>query len=129
MIVGIGVDLIETERIIEALSRNEGRMKSKLFTEAEREYCEGRHTPPLHYAARFAAKEAFSKAVGTGMAQGLKWREIEVLNLPGGEPVLHAHGVAAELMKRRGATRVLVSLSHSKTAAVAVVVLENGEAG
>lgn len=84
---------------------------------------------PLHYAARRGRGRTFSKAVGTGMTQGLKWREIEVLNLPGGEPVLHAHGVAAELMKKRGATRVLVTLSHSKTAAVAVVVLENGEAG
>ncbi|MDX2175463.1 MAG: holo-ACP synthase [Candidatus Sumerlaeia bacterium] len=124
MVVGVGVDLIEAERITEALGRHPERMKARLFTDGEQAYCEGRHTPALHYAARFAAKEAFSKAVGTGFTGNLKWREIEIENLPGGEPVLRLHGVAAELAARRGADRCHVSLSHSRGMAVAVVLLE-----
>lgn len=124
MIVGIGIDLVEVQRIEEALSRHEGRMKTRLFTDAEQAYCDSCHTPALHYAARFAAKEAFSKAVGTGMTNSLKWREIEIVNEPSGEPILRPAGVATELMAARGATRVHVSLTHTKGVAAAVVVLE-----
>ena len=127
MIRGTGIDIVEIERIEAALARHEGRMKERLFTESEQAYCEARHTPLLHYAARFAAKEAFSKAVGTGMSGGLRWRDIEIVNLPSGEPVLRAHGVAAELIQRRGAVRAHVTLSHSRTVAVACVVIESDE--
>ena len=124
MIVGIGIDLVEVQRIEDALGKHEGRMKSRLFSDAEQAYCDACHTPSLHYAARFAAKEAFSKAVGTGMTNGLKWKEIEILNQPSGEPILMPAGVATELMAARGATRVHVSLTHTRGMAGAVVVLE-----
>ncbi|MCB2154591.1 holo-ACP synthase [bacterium] len=125
MICGTGVDIVEIERIAAALERHEGRMKRRLFTDHEREYCEARHTAVLHYAARFAAKEAFSKAVGTGMTRGLGWKDVGVENLPSGEPRLELSERAMELMAERGAKRAHITLSHSHTVAVAFVVIED----
>lgn len=124
MTKGIGIDLVDVARIAQAFERHEARMKARLFTPAEQAYCDARLTPTLHYAARFAAKEAFSKAIGTGFTLGLKWTEIEVVNLETGEPTLRVTGRAAEAMRERGATRAFVSLTHSTTAAAAVVLLE-----
>jgi holo-[acyl-carrier protein] synthase len=125
MIRGIGIDVVELDRIEKALARHEGRMKTKLFHELERAYCEARHTPVLHYAARFAAKEAFSKAIGTGMTRGFGFKDVWVENLSSGEPVLRLSDRARELAAERGATRFHVSLSHSNTSAAAVVVIED----
>ena len=125
MIQGTGVDIVEIERIEAALSRHEDRMKRRLFTESERAYCEARHTPVMHYAARFAAKEAFSKAIGTGMAQGLGWQDVAVVNLPTGEPRLELSPRARTLLEERGANHAHVTLSHSHSVAVAVVIIED----
>lgn len=78
MIRGIGIDIVATDRMQAALERHSGRMKERLFTAAEIAYCDARHTPVMHYAARFAAKEAFSKALGTGMAKGLAWKDFSI---------------------------------------------------
>jgi holo-[acyl-carrier protein] synthase len=123
LISGIGVDIIEVNRVEEKLKRTPG-LKEKLFTGVEISYCEGKHSPALHYAARFAAKEAFMKALGTGWSEGIKFSEIEVHNLESGQPVIEVSGRARELFEARGLSRVHVSLSHLKTYAVAIVILE-----
>lgn len=125
MIRGIGIDIVATDRMAEALERHAGRMKTRLFTEAEVAYCDARHTPVLHYAARFAAKEAFSKALGTGMAKGLGWKDFSIENAPGGEPIAVLSPNGRAMMERRGATRAMVSLAHDKGVAVAVVAIED----
>lgn len=125
MIRGIGIDIVATDRMSEALERHGGRMKTRLFTPAEIAYCDARHTPVLHYAARFAAKEAFSKALGTGMAKGMGWKDFSVENAPGGEPIAVLSDNGRAMLARRGANRVHVSLAHDKGVAVAVVAIED----
>ena len=125
MVRGIGIDVIEIARIEKALERHPERMKARLYTADERAYCEARANPLLHYAARFAAKEAFSKAIGTGMARGFGWQDAAVLNHEGGEPHVVLSPRGEEFLRARGAARVHVSLSHSNTVACAVVVIED----
>ncbi len=118
MPISIGIDIIEVDRIREALARRP-RMAARLFTEREREYC-GRHADPApHYAARFAAKEAAAKALG----RWLRWQDIEVLNDEGGRPRVILHGEAAAAADIALGARALVSLSHSRDYAVATVLL------
>ena len=123
MIVGVGVDLIEIERIAAALAKRP-RLAERCFTEAEAAYCLSRAFPPQHFAARFAAKEAVGKALGRGMT---RWREVEVVRGRGAPTVaLHAH--YAEWAARLGVTRIHVTLTHSKGMAVAVAVAERDPA-
>lgn len=123
MIVGIGVDIVETSRITEALEKYGERFQRRIFTETEIAYCTARPARMIeHFAARFAAKEAFSKALGTGMAAGVAFRDIGVVNRPGGKPELVLTGQAA---LRAAGMRSYVTLSHQRTTAVAVVVLES----
>ncbi len=121
MVVGVGVDIVEVSRIERALERYGERFLHRVFTEVEREYCEqfGKQRA-LHYAARFAAKEAFAKAVGTGMV-GLRWRDVGVVNGRLGKPELL---LSDEVARRYPGCRFHVSLSHTATHAVAVVVVE-----
>lgn len=126
MIVGIGTDLAEVERIAAALAEYGEQFERRVFTDEEIAYC--RRTPRRmaeRYAARFAAKEAFSKALGTGMRMGVAWRDIGVRRALGGRPVLELRGRAAELC--RGMVAHL-SITHTDTTAMAVVVLEQGPA-
>lgn len=123
MIFGVGVDIIEVARVEDKLSRTPG-LKERLYTPVEIAYCESKKFPFQHYAARFAAKEAFMKALGTGWSRGVKFSEIEVRNLDSGQPVLEVYGRARELCQEEGITRAYVSLSHLQTKAVATVVLE-----
>jgi holo-[acyl-carrier protein] synthase len=123
MIYGVGTDIIEVGRVEQKLARTDG-LKKKVFTETERVYCESKHRPALHYAARFAAKEAFLKAMGTGWSSGHKFDEIEIVNDSLGKPELFVHGKVREFCAARGVTRMSVSLSHVKEMAAAVVVLE-----
>lgn len=123
MIFGVGVDIIEVDRVEDKLSRTPG-LKERLYTPVEIAYCESKKFPFQHYAARFAAKEAFMKALGTGWSRGVKFSEIEVRNLDSGQPVLEVYGRARELCQEEGITRAYVSLSHLQTKAVATVVLE-----
>ena len=121
---GIGVDICRVERIAESLARFGDRMRKRLFTPDELAYCE-RHKDPLpHLAARFAAKEATSKALGTGMACGVGWTQIEVLQPGGRVPEIRMTGVALERFNALGASRSHLTLSHDGGMAVACVVLE-----
>jgi len=124
MIAGLGLDIVSIERVGAMLERHGGRAKARLYTETERAYCESMPKPVLHYAARFAAKEAFVKALGTGFSSGLRWRDIGIVHDERGKPELVVEGTAAEAMRGRGADRAHVSLTHDPLHAAAVVVLE-----
>jgi holo-[acyl-carrier protein] synthase len=121
MIIGIGIDQVQIERI-----RNVSpRLFTRVCTEAEREYCEKFGDGKFErYAGRFAAKEAISKALGTGIAAGVNWTDIEILPTPSGAPVARLHNAAAARMEQLGATRVHVSITHDKVTASAVGILE-----
>ncbi|HKQ58705.1 MAG TPA: holo-ACP synthase [Candidatus Eisenbacteria bacterium] len=121
---GIGVDVVKVERIVESLARFGERMEKRLFTDGELEYCR-RHKDPLpHLAARFAAKEAAFKAIGTGLSNGVGWKHAEVIQ-PGGQvPRLQFSGVALERYQAMGCTSSHLTLSHDGGLAVACVVLE-----
>ena len=123
MIFGAGTDIIEVQRVEEKLLRTEN-LKTKLFTPTEIAYCESKHRPALHFAARFAAKEAFLKAMGTGWSGGHKFSEIEVVNNATGKPELVVHGKVKEFCEAHGIGAMEVSLTHIKDVASAVVVLE-----
>jgi len=124
MIIGLGIDLIEISRIEESFDRHGERFRDRVFTAAEAAYCDGQAAPALHYAARFAAKEAFSKALGLGIANGISWPEIGVMNDEWKAPRLILTGRAAQLAAERGVWATHVSLTHTDTMASAVVVLE-----
>ncbi len=122
MIVGIGVDLVKIDRIDRAGKNHEGFLE-RLFTDREREYCSRQKFPAQHYAARFAAKEALLKAIGTGWSAGIKWTDMEVLHGEGGGPILNLSGRVKDLMDLKGVKQALLSYSHDEGYAVAQVVL------
>jgi len=129
MIIGIGVDLVEVARMERAIARHPERLVKRVFTEIEQRECSNRHRPAMHYAARFAAKEAFLKAVGLGLRGGMRWRDIGVVHAPSGKPSLVVQGRAAERMRQLGAERAFVTLTHTDDHACAVVILEGKEPG
>ena len=126
MILGIGIDVCDVARLRRALSGAAGtRFRARVFTDAEQAYCEARSRGRFaSYAARFAAKEAAMKALGTGWANGIGWRDFEVVRDREGRPNLALHGKASALARRRGMGRWLLALSHDGGAAVASVVVE-----
>lgn len=124
MIVGTGVDLTEVPRIAASIERFGERFLNRIFTEAERRYCDSKQNRTERYAARFAAKEAGMKAIGTGLRFGITWHDVEVTREPGGRPTVAFHGKAAEFAQRLGVKRVSLSLSHTETMAIAHVILE-----
>ncbi len=128
MIYGVGVDLIHVPRIEDALNRWGDRFISRVFTPAEAELCRKRAFPPSCFALRFAAKEAFSKALGLGMRQGLRWKDIEVFHHPGGKPDLRIHGRSSEICMQVGITHMHLSLSDEKGYGTATVILEQEDA-
>lgn len=123
-ITGLGVDIVEIERMREALARRP-RMKERLFSEEERAYCEQRNKPEIHYAMRFAAKEAVLKALGTGFS-GMRFRDVEVLRDERGRPVPKLSGKAAKVAEAAGVVEMHLSLSftHSTAVASAVAITE-----
>jgi holo-[acyl-carrier protein] synthase len=123
LIFGAGTDIIEVQRVEDKLVRTES-LKTKLFTPTEIAYCESKHRPALHFAARFAAKESFLKAMGTGWSGGHKFSEIEIVNNALGKPELVVHGKVKEFCAAHGIGAMEVSLTHIKDVAAAVVVLE-----
>lgn len=126
MIVGIGTDLIEIERIAQSVERFGEAFLQRVFTPGEIAYCRGkRKTSAESFAARFAAKEAGAKALGTGISRGVGWKELEVRRLPGQRPELHLSGRAAEVASRLGIRRIALSLSHSRGFSIAMVVAED----
>ena len=126
MILGLGIDLVEVARIEQALAKGE-RFTRRLFTAGETAYCSRHKEPARHFAARFAAKEAGMKALGTGWSNGVGWKDFEVRHDPHGRPHLYVTGRAAEIAHALGATHATISLAHDGGAATAVVVIE-GEA-
>ena len=124
MIVSIGIDIIEVRRVREVLKRTPS-FAERVFTEAERAYCDSRGVvAPQHYAARFAAKEAALKALQTGWRGGISWHDVEVAAHDSGAPYLVLHGVAKDLMENSGASKAHLSMSHTAEHAIAEVVLE-----
>ena len=125
MILGLGVDIVEIDRMRQMIATTGERLINRIFTEGEARYALARAEPALHFAARAAAKEATYKALsGNQLARAVGWREIEVCLREDGAPYLVLHGRAQERATELGVARVLISLTHSKAAAVAVVVLE-----
>ena len=124
MITGIGIDVIQNDRIRDSIQRFGDRFLNRIYTEAEMEYCRKCAQPEIHYAARFAAKEAAFKALGTGWAAGVKWKDVEVVKLPSGKPELHLYGEALTHATSAGAKQFFVSLTHDQSVSCAVVVLE-----
>ncbi len=124
MIVGIGIDAVDLDRFERSLDRYGKRILERLYTPYEQEYCEVFSSPLEHYAVRFAAKEAFLKAIGTGKAAHIRWRDIEILNEDSGKPYMRIHDSAEEKCSSLGGKHLHVSLSHSRMVAIAVVVLE-----
>ena len=125
MIVGTGIDIAEVPRIRETIARHGERFLKRVFTEGEIQYCESKANRVERYAARFAAKEAGMKAIGTGWNQGVRWRDIEVSRKPGGRPTLLLHGKAAEFAAKLGAHNIALSLTHTAEQAMAQVILES----
>jgi holo-[acyl-carrier protein] synthase len=125
MIVGTGIDIAEVPRIAEAISRFGDRFLRRVFTEGEIKYCDAKANRVERYAARFAAKEAGMKALGTGWNHGVRFRDIEVRRQPGGRPAIAFHGKAAEFAAKLGAVHVALSLSHTAEQAIAQVILES----
>jgi holo-[acyl-carrier protein] synthase len=124
MIYGIGVDLVNTERIEMVIDRWGERFTGRVFTSQEIAFCSRRAFPPQAYALRFAAKEAFSKAIGLGMKKGLRWKDIEVYHLSSGRPCLRLHGRAFELCRKEEIICSHLSLSDEEDYGIAMVVLE-----
>lgn len=124
MIVGIGVDLCEVDRIEAAIARHGERFLARIYTEAERRYCESKANPMERFAGRFAAKEAAMKAIGTGWRRGVGWRDFDVSRAPSGQPVIVFGGVARTIAEQLGVNRALVTITHTKSMALAQVVLE-----
>ncbi len=125
MIVGSGVDIAEVDRIRAAAERYGSRFIERIYTPVEIAYVERRRAGRWErYAARFAAKEAGMKAIGTGWRRGVRWRDFEVTNLPSGKPTLKLHGVAAQFAARLGVNNIALSLTHTASEALAYVILE-----
>ena len=124
MIYGIGVDLVHIPRIERVIKRWGGRFVDRIFTPEESERCLARPSPYSAFALRFAAKEAFSKAMGLGMRKGLRWRDIEVFNHSSGKPGLRLHGVPSRLCSEESISGIHLSLSDEGEYCVAMVVLE-----
>jgi len=127
VIVGVGLDLCEVGRVRRLLEKDRERFVRRVYREAEIAYCDARRRPELHYAARFAAKEAFLKALGRGWRLG--WTQLEVVRGASGKPDLRLTGKAAEAAERRGVTRVHLTLTHTAEMAAAVIVLEGNQDG
>jgi holo-[acyl-carrier protein] synthase len=125
MIVGTGIDIAEVPRIEASIARFGDRFLRRIFTEAEIRYCESKANRVERYAARFAAKEAAMKAIGTGWNHGVAWRDVEVCRQPGGRPTIEFHGKAAEFAAKLGAVHIALSLSHTAEYAIAQVILES----
>ena len=123
-VIGIGVDLVECARIERSLERFGNKFLHRVFTDGEIAYSMSMKFPSRHLAARFAAKEAVSKAFGTGIGKSMGWRDIDIRKKPSGEPFLIFSGPAQELAKNRGVTSAFVTLSHIEHQAIACIVLE-----
>ena len=124
MIAGTGIDMVEIARIQHAMDRYGKRFLDRVYLDAEKAYCLRKRNSAESFAARFAAKEAAAKALGTGIRHGVNWLEIEVVREPSGKPSIRFHGRAAQTAERMGVVRSMLSITHTGTLAMASVVLE-----
>jgi holo-[acyl-carrier protein] synthase len=127
MILGIGSDLAQVERIRKSIAQYGDRFLNRVYTERERAYASSKANSAERYTARFAAKEAGMKAIGTGLRRGITWKDFEVVNETSGQPTLRLSGVALEISARMGVERISISLTHTAETAFAVVILEDGK--
>ena len=125
MIIGTGIDIVEVPRIAQSIERFGDRFLNRIFTEAEIRYCQSKANRNERFAARFAAKEAAMKAIGTGMRGGVTWKDFEVGREPSGRPTMLLHGKAAKVAELLGGRRTHLSVSHTEQHAVAYVLLED----
>ncbi|MGA2645173.1 MAG: holo-[acyl-carrier-protein] synthase [Candidatus Sulfotelmatobacter sp.] len=125
MIVGTGIDIAEVPRIRRSIERFGDRFLQRVYTAGEIQYCDAKANRAERYAARFAAKEAAMKALGTGWNHGVRWRDCEVVRMPGGRPSISFHGRAAEFAAQLGVRNAALSLSHTEEQAIAQVILES----
>jgi holo-[acyl-carrier protein] synthase len=125
MIVGMGVDLAEVDRIREAIGRYGRRFIDRIYTPGEIAYVERKANRFERYAGRFAAKEAGMKAIGTGWKRGVRWQDFEVANLPTGRPTLKLHGEAARIADQLGVKLISLSITHTAQLGMAQVILED----
>jgi holo-[acyl-carrier protein] synthase len=126
MILGVGTDLAEVKRIRDSVTRFGDRFLNRIYTEAERKYALSKANWAERLAARFAAKEAGMKAIGTGWSHNVSWRDFAVINEPSGRPTLRLSGAAAEIARNLGVKVLSLSLTHTAEVAFAVVILEDG---
>jgi holo-[acyl-carrier protein] synthase len=124
MINGVGIDLVDVNRMKKLLAKWGGRFTERYFSQREIEYCQRKAISAIHFAARFAAKESFLKSLGIGLGMGVALREIEVINDSQGKPDLVLHGQAQQLIREQGIRKVHLSLTHTSECAAAVVILE-----
>ncbi len=124
MIHGTGVDIIEISRIKNSIQKYSGKFEERVFTSKEIDYCRSKADPSKHFAARFAAKEAVLKSLGTGMAQGIAWKDMEILNQESGRPVLSLSGKCRELFNSLKLKDIHISITHDKRYAVAQAIAE-----
>jgi holo-[acyl-carrier protein] synthase len=126
MVIGTGIDVVEIERVARSIERYGSRFLERVYTAAEIAYCQRkRRNAAESFAARFAAKEAGAKALGTGIGFGVTWRELEVGREPAGRPLLLLHGRAAEIAAFLGVRRSSLSITHTRTQSMALVILED----
>ena len=123
-VLGVGIDIVEVERIQHSLDRFGERFLHRVFTAGEIAYCQSMKYPARHFAARFAAKEAVSKAFSTGIGKAMGWRDIDVHRYESGQPFVVLEGGAKELASQRNVSAVWISLSHTDHHAAAMIVLE-----
>ena len=126
-ILGIGTDIVEVSRIEKLLHEKRKEFLARVFTPTEIDYCRGKARPEIHFAARFAAKEAFMKAIGTGWAKGVGFNQIGVCNTEDGKPVLEIDGEAKAVLDGFGPSFLWLSMSHTREYATATVVIEASE--
>jgi len=125
LIVGTGIDIAEVERVRRAIERFGGRFLQRIYTAGEMRYCDAKANRFERYAARFAAKEAAMKALGTGWNHGVRWVDCEVVRMPGGRPTISFHGRAGEFASKLGVKNTALSISHTAEQAIAQVILES----
>ncbi|MBN2541964.1 holo-ACP synthase [bacterium] len=123
-ILGVGIDIIETARVQKVIDRYGSHFLTRVYTDDEINYCKNRKRSYEHFAARFAAKEAFVKALGIGLSDGIKWKDISIINNGYGKPEINFTGVARENADKKGVRKAHISITHSRYSAGAVVILE-----
>lgn len=122
-IFGIGIDVVEVARIESSMAEFGDRFAEKIFTQAEREYCDAQKRPAIHYAARFAAKEAVAKAFGTGIGKDLGWLDMEIRRRESGEPEVFLSGEAQVFVEKNKLTQIKISLTHAEHYAAANAII------